>query len=168
MKSADKAKSGLGIFFSGEYVHSLDPQRRIAIPRTWRSRAGASRFFLLPGRNKTLQLIPFETLQEFLDKARKVSFADASASLALARLGAMAQECECDGQGRISIPPKLMEHAELKSEAEVVLVGAVNNGWILSKASWNRMQAPVEDVLDVVQKITEKPDDLVDILKGRI
>jgi len=153
-----------GDFFFGEFEHSLDPQRRIAIPSNWRKEK-KTKFFLLPGRHNALQLIPPSIFNEFIAKVRKVSFADAASSLALVRIGSVAQECECDSQGRISIPQKLIEQSGLKNQ--VVLVGAVTTIQIWSKVNWNLFQkSDQNDVLDVIQKIGERPDDLVNILKG--
>lgn len=166
MKNGTKsAKLEKTAFFFGEYEHSLDAQRRLAIPKIWRANGNASRFFLLPGRYKALQLIPFESFQELLTKARKIPFADASASLALARLGAMAQECRCDKQGRIAIPQLLMDYAALKEQ--VILVGALTTIQIWSPGNWKKLQTSDETVLDEIQKIGERPDSLSEILKGK-
>ena len=151
-------------FFFGEFEHSLDSQRRVAIPSNWRKEKKAT-FFLLPGRHNALQLIPFGTFRELLMKFKKISFADPAASLAFARLGARGQECECDKQGRIQIPQKLIEQSGLKNQ--VVMVGAVTTIQIWSKDNWSLFQkSDQNDVLDVIQKIGERPDDLADILKG--
>ena len=151
-------------FFFGEFEHSLDPQRRVAIPSNWRKEKKAT-FFLLPGRHNALHLIPFGTFRETLMKFKKISFADPAASLAFARLGATGQECECDKQGRIQIPQKLIEQSGLKNQ--VVMIGAVTTIQIWSKENWSMFQkSDQNDVIDVIQKIGERPDDLKDILKG--
>ena len=155
------------IFFAGEFEHALDAQRRIAIPRPWRDDDEGGRFFLLPGRHRTLQLVPYAYFHEqLLDKAKKVSFADADAALALARLGSLAQECRCDKQGRIPLPQRLMEYAGLSDNA--ILVGALTTVQIWEPDAWRRMQTSDEQALDVIQKIGERPDDLMAILKGRL
>jgi MraZ protein len=151
-------------FFFGEFEHSLDSQRRVAIPSNWRKEKKTV-FFLLPGRHNTLQLIPFGTFRELLMKLKKISFADPAASLAFARLGASGQECECDKQGRIQIPQKLIEQSGLKNQ--VVMIGSLTTIQIWSKENWSLFQkSDQNDVLDVIQKIGERPDDLLDILKG--
>ncbi len=154
-------------YFFGEFEHSLDPQRRVAIPSNWRKEKKAT-FFLLPGRHNALQLIPFATFRETLMKFKKISFADPAASLAFARLGAIGQECECDKQGRIQIPQKLIEQVGLKNQ--VVLVGALTTIRIWSKENWSLLkksdQGDQNELLDVIQKVDERPDDLMDILKG--
>jgi MraZ protein len=152
------------VIFFGEYIHSIDPQRRVAVPKTWRIKGVENKFYLLPGRHKSLQIIPIDVFGGLLDKIRGVSFADPSASVALGQLGSMAQECECDGQGRIGIPQRLMDYAGLGEKA--VLVGALSTAQIWSEESWRKVQGSDEQVLDVIQKLTVKSDSLADILKG--
>ena len=165
MKQASKSTiQGDDSFFFGEFEHSLDSQRRVAIPSNWRKEKKTT-FFLLPGRHKALQLIPFGTFKETLMKFKKISFADPAASLAFARLGSSGQECECDKQGRIQIPQKLIEQSGLKDQ--VIMIGALTTIQIWSKENWSMFQkSDQNDVLDVIQKIGERPDDLMDILKG--
>ena len=122
------------VTFTGEYEHILDSQRRIAIPTSWRVKGVDNIFYLLPGRHGALQVVPQVVFNELLVKARKVSFADPGASLALARLGAMAQECRCDSQGRIPVPQRLIDYADLKDNA--VMVGALTTIQIWSPEKW--------------------------------
>jgi MraZ protein len=151
-------------FFLGEFEYALDAQRRVAIPSNWRKEKKTV-FFLFLGRHNALHLIPFATFRETLMKFKKISFADPSASLAFARLGASGQECECDKQGRIQIPQKLIEQAGLKNQ--VVMIGSLTTIQIWSKENWNMFgKSDPNDNLDVIQKIGERPDDLKDILKG--
>lgn len=151
-------------FFFGEFEHSLDSQRRIAIPSNWRKEK-KTKFILLQGRHNALQLIPPNIFNDFIAKIRKVSFADAASALALVRIGSVGQECECDSQGRISVPQKLIDQSGLKNQ--VVLVGAVTTIQIWSKDNWNLFQkSDQNDVLDAIQKISERPDDLTSIIKG--
>lgn len=152
--------------FTGEYEHALDSQRRIAIPTCWRHKGADNVFFLLPGRHGALQAIPAVAFQELLLKARKVSFADSSASLALARLGAMAQECHCDKQGRIPIPQRLIEYAGLQDV--VIMVGALTTVQLWSPEQWNKFRTADETVLDEIQKIGERSDSLIDLLKDKM
>ena len=157
------------LLFVGEFIHSIDSQRRIAIPKDWRYKGAESRFYLLPGRHDSLQLMPFQAFKEYAEKLRKVSIVDPKASIALAKLGASAKECRCDKQGRIALSEKLLEYAKIKKGKEVdsdlVLIGAFNNIQIWSKDNWNKQQMSDSEVLDVLQKIEELPDDLTNLLK---
>ena len=153
-KSADREPIGEELCFLGEFEHALDRQRRIAIPKTWRKACRNLQFVIIPGRERILQLIPRQTFQEeFINKARKVSFANANGSLALARLGSRAQECNCDKQGRIQVPQRLLEYAKIKER--VMLIGAVSTIQIWPVAVWEKQQIADESYLDEVQRIGE-------------
>ena len=154
------------ITFTGEYEHTLDAQRRIAIPTCWRRKGEENIFFLLPGRHGALQLIPEDSFNDLLQKARKVSFADSAASLALARLGAMAQECRCDKQGRFKIPQRLLDFAGLKDSA--VMVGALTTVQVWTPENWDKFRTADESVLDEIQKIGERESSLADIIRENV
>ena len=167
VEKSEQQVLGSMMTYMGEFAHSLDSQRRVAIPTCWRKKGEDNIFYLLPGRNGALQLIPEEGFKELLDKARKVSFADSAASLALARLGAMAQECRCDKQGRIKIPQRLIDYAALK-DGSVVMVGALTAVQIWDPEKWNNFRTADESVLDEIQKITERSDSLIDVLNQKL
>ncbi|MDP7395875.1 MAG: hypothetical protein QGF67_15580 [Lentisphaeria bacterium] len=141
--------------YIGFHPHSIDAQRRIAIPREWRKDAGDDAvFYLLPGRNQTIQVLPKELFeQEILDKVRKVSFANAEKSQALATIGAKASRSSCDKQGRITMTQDLMDHAGLKGEA--VMVGSFTTIQIMTPERWNQNGMRTEDVLDQIERIQE-------------
>ncbi len=157
------------LFLVGEYQHTIDNQRRTAIPSSWRNKKEKTTFFLFPGRNATLQLIPRATFKSFLEKVKKISFANAKAGLALAQIGAKAQECSCDKQGRIQISQKLLNHTkwDIKKDSSVVLVGAFSHIQLFSKTAWETSQISDEDCLDQIQAIHENDDgDIMKLLQG--
>ena len=164
-----KRNSNAEMLFVGEFLHTIDPQRRIAIPKDWRVKEGENKFYILPGRHNSLQIMTHLAFKELAEKLRKVSIADPKASVALARLGASARVCVCDKQGRIPINEKLLEYAQIKKgnkvDTDLILVGAFNNIQIWSKENWQQQQMSDSEMLDVLQKIEELPDDLTDILK---
>ncbi len=154
-----------GAWYLGEFEFTVDNQRRVAIPRPWRSNDEDERFFALPGREKSLQVVPGAMFQELLAKLRKVSFADAQAARAMATIGSMALECAPDKQGRITLSNKLMDHAGLSKR--VLLIGAVTSIQIWDPATWQERQMDSETGLDVLQAVQERPDELTDILRNR-
>jgi MraZ protein len=164
-----KRSSTADMLFVGEFVHTIDPQKRIAIPKDWRVKDSENKFYMLPGRHNSLQLMTHASFKELAEKLRKVSIADSKASIALAKLGASARICICDKQGRIPINEKLLEYAQIKKnkkvDSDLVLVGAFNSIQIWSKENWNKQQMSDSEMLDVLQKIEELPDDLTNILK---
>ncbi|MBT3377882.1 MAG: hypothetical protein HN742_29350 [Lentisphaerae bacterium] len=150
--------------FFGEHENVVDPQRRIALPKAWRSaEPGENEFFLLPGRGQSLQLVPSATFGKLLDKLQDVSFADQQAARALATIGSMAQEIRCDRQGRFSVTPKLLAHADITDRA--LLLGSVTTIQVWAPAVWREQQMGSEDCLNVLQAIQERPDDFTDIIR---
>ena len=154
-----------GPWYLGHQDCTVDGQRRIAVPSRWR-RAGdeRTRFFLLPGRQTAIQMIPGESFAELLSKLRRVSFADGKAARALAQIGSIAQECVCDKQGRITLTPELMTYAGLSDKA--LLLGAVTFVQIWQPEKWRSQQMETEDCLDIIQSIQEEPDELNQILRN--
>ena len=74
------AISGEDFCFLENFTHTIDSQRRFAIPADWRQKDGDTQFVLLPAKNRVIQAIPMKTFQdEILVKARKMSLADSKA-----------------------------------------------------------------------------------------
>ncbi len=164
-RKVEKKEVKEGIFL-GKYLHSIDGQRRLAIPSGWRSKKAGDRFIVVPGRNSRLHLIPFEDFLWFIEKARKSSFAEADTEEALELLGSQSEECVCDSQGRIALTQELMDHAGLKDSA--MLVGAVARAHICAPDRWEKEKKSNDEMLDGVKKITERQDDLMSMIKGRL
>lgn len=151
---------------SGEYcfvqnfTHTIDSQRRFAIPSEWRNGDAGDRFVLLPARDHLIQAIPEQTFQEeILSAAKKLSLADAKGMKALALLGSRAMKCVCDKQGRIQINTQLMEYANLSSK--VVLVGSIWYFQLWSPEKWEEFQkaeslASDEEYFSILDEINNK------------
>lgn len=146
------------IVYCGEYEHTLDPQRRIAIPSAWRDKSASDSWYLVPGRDGLLQMIPIEVFSEFVEKARKVSFANHKAQIMLARFSASIQECKGCKNGRIQISQKMLDHAGIKND--VVLVGCLTMVQLWSPDRWKKVCEEATDAdLDTIQSIGETPTD---------
>lgn len=153
--------------FLGEFEHALDSQRRLAVPSDWRLKDVDPRFILLPAKSSIIQVIPFKTFNEvILNKAKRLSLANANDVRDLAVLGSRAQVCACDKQGRIQISPKLMEHARLKDKA--ILIGSLWHIQLWAPDAWAGAQGAGEGFFDVIQKISEAPDELANIVRGAL
>jgi MraZ protein len=153
--------------YLGEFDHSVDSQRRVAIPRTWRSTSEKrTRLVILPGRDKTLLAVSPEKAKEMLKKLTAGSFANRNVSKALAMIGSYAVDCTCDKQGRIALSRKLMDYAGINEH--VVFVGSFDSIQIWSKELWDQQQFDVDDILDVIQDLQEQPSDVGNALGNLI
>ncbi|MGL4854670.1 MAG: division/cell wall cluster transcriptional repressor MraZ [Lentisphaeria bacterium] len=146
-----------GTLFLGEFDYSIDKQRRVAVPSSWRG-DDLSRFVILPGRDNTLQGMPAEKAAQMLKKLTSSSFANREASKALAMIGSYACECVCDKQGRICLSQKLLSYAKISEH--VVFVGGFDSFQIWSKEQWSSQSFDVDTMLDVVQNLQEQPDEI--------
>lgn len=143
--------------FLGEFEHSIDSQRRVAIPRAWRGGKGnPTRLVILPGRDRTLLAVSPDKAKEMMKKLTAGSFANRNVSKALAMIGSYAVDCLCDKQGRIGISRKLMDYAGIGEN--VVFVGAFDSIQIWSTEQWKSQSFDVDDVLDVIQDLQEQPE----------
>lgn len=140
--------------FLGSFMHTIDGQRRVAIPREWRSTntTELSSFYLLPGRNQTIQVIPKKLFDiQVLEKVAEVSFANERDSMALARIGAKASLSTCDRQGRIRLSQVLFEYAGLEDQA--MLIGGITSIQIMTPANWDKNEMDIDEILNQVEKI---------------
>ena len=141
-------------FFLGEFEHTLDAQRRVAIPAAWR---GCSRFVLLPAKDHAIQMMTVDTFREMvLDKTKKLYLGNVSDARNLARLGSRAQECACDKQGRIQLSPQLATHAGLKDK--VALVGSVSMILLYPPENWNAMRDSGDDCYEIFDRLDAEAD----------
>jgi len=115
-QSGPKGRDELTSDLWGEFEHKLDDKGRVTIPAAWRPHL-AEGFFLCPGINgNCLFLLPkwrWTIIQETLSK---VTYDDEK-GMALQRLFGAGNEAKLDGEGRVSISPKLRARAAIADEA---------------------------------------------------
>ena len=134
--------------FLGEYQHSVDSKGRVAVPARFRSKIEGGAV-LTRGVDTCLYVYPMETWEQ---KARELDAAITNPRqrrLVERRFFGMAFELELDGQGRIILPARFRQYAQLNGEAMVI--GARDRIEIWSAAQWaayvEEMQA--EDLSDL-------------------
>ena len=116
----------------GQYQHSLDAKGRLFIPARLREKLGGT-FYVTPGMDQYKYLSVFS-------QASWDAFAAKIASLPMSKAGqvrlicANAICCEPDSQGRILLPQKLRDYAQLQKE--VVILGVVSHCEIWSAENW--------------------------------
>ena len=120
---------------TGQYAHNIDAKGRLFIPARLREELGQT-FHVTVGMDHCLSVYSDESWAAFTDKLRDLHYSKAKA---LRPLFANAIDCEPDGQGRILIPAKLREYANLQKE--VVVIGSFDRVEIWNAERWAREEA---------------------------
>lgn len=112
--------------FVGDFMHSLDPKKRLTIPSVWRAQVGTPRsLYVLPDfHERCLNVFPAAEMVHKLEKMRKYSMADKKAMEFAGVLGSASDLVPWDSQGRIRIKDKLLRFAGLTDK--IVMIGALD------------------------------------------
>jgi MraZ protein len=130
----------------GEFVHALDPKKRLTIPSEWRRAMGNPDFvYVMRDRNgKCLNLLPKAEMEMLLAKLRQKALFDPALTKAAMLIGANSEQLMIDVQGRIRISDKLLQFANLTTT--VVMAGSVRMAKLWnSEAYAEESQADLSD-----------------------
>ena len=119
---------------TGQYSHNIDAKGRLFIPAKLREALGNT-FHVTVGQDGCLSVYSDESWAAFEDKLRTLSY---STVKRLRTVFANAADCEPDAQGRILIPAKLRQYAQL--EKEVVVIGSFDRVEIWNAQRWAQME----------------------------
>jgi len=139
--------------FIGEYSHTLDNKKRLAIPSKFRKQLG-KKAVITRGLDNCLVLYPLSEWQKLAEKlgALPTSQIDARGFARLMLAGAM--EVTLDSLGRILIPDYLKEYAGLKKSAKVI--GLFNRIEIWDEEKWEKYKRKTEaSAEDIAERLKE-------------
>lgn len=139
--------------FIGEYNHTIDNKKRLAIPSKFRRALGA-KAVITRGLDSCLFLYPIKEWEALAEKLSKlpVGASDARGFARLMLAGAM--DVELDSLGRILIPDYLKGYANLKKK--IVIAGLYNRLEVWDEAHWNSYKQKAElGVGDMAEKLAE-------------
>ena len=116
--------------FSGEYKHSIDAKNRLFIPAKYREElmSGETKFMIAKSiRDNCLKVYSMSGWEEYISPILKM---ERKASEAILRaLHRDAAEVTPDSQGRVILPPSLIEYAGIVKGAVVVGCGKHAEIW---------------------------------------
>lgn len=133
--------------FIGEYTHSIDNKKRLAIPSRFRKELG-EKAVLTRGLDSCLFLYPFQEWEKFSEKLGQLSMGQSSTRSFARLMLAGASEVEFDNLGRILIPDYLKNYAQLKKK--IVVAGVLNRLEIWDKGIWEEYKKEIEKNTDVI------------------
>lgn len=124
--------------FVGSYTHSMDAKKRVFIPSKFRDELGKE-FYITRKFDAYLSIYTADDWEAYVDKICKLPEADADEFQDFI-LGA-AQKCIPDASGRIILDDRLMEHAKIDKNENMVFVGAGKQIRIWSEKLWNERES---------------------------
>ncbi len=114
--------------FRGSYQHSVDHKGRVSVPARFRralSGDAEGSFVMLRGLDACVWLFPADEFKRMEDRLRARSFGEESARRFLRTLLLDSRDETLDAQGRVALPPRLIEHARI--EKDVLINGVLDH-----------------------------------------
>lgn len=139
--------------FIGTYSQTLDEKNRVVVPAKFRALLEtdeqAASYYLTRGPEKCLLMFTpeqWKRWEETVNAATEAKELKSNVRHFSRIVYANAHSCVCDKLGRITIPPILVEYAEL--EKDVVIVGVKSRMEIWSAQKWSEYQSRVLEDFD--------------------
>lgn len=136
------------VMYMGEYNHTLDAKGRLIIPSRFRESLG-DRFVVTKGMDGCLFVYDYTGWASVGEKLRTLSLNKRDHRVFVRLFLASATEVEVDKQGRILIPAKLREKANITRD--VTLVGTGNHIEIWDTGLWTQeeeKEGAMEDIAE--------------------
>ena len=129
----------------GEYKHTIDNKKRLAIPSKLRREIGA-RMVITRGLDNCLFVFPLNQWNKLVEKLSQLPLGQKDSRGFVRLMLAGASEVEIDKLGRILIPDYLKTYAGLKKN--VVIVGVYNRLEIWDETKWKLFSKTTEKEVD--------------------
>ena len=133
--------------FIGEYQHSVDPKKRLALPSKFRKELG-SKVVVTRGLDKCLFVYPLRTWKELAEKLGTLPMGESGTRSFVRLMLAGAIDVDLDKQGRILLPDYLKEYAEL--DRSVIVAGLFNRLEVWNEDKWKAYKTSSEASTDEI------------------
>jgi MraZ protein len=133
--------------FIGEYQHSIDPKKRLAVPSKFRAEL-KNKIFITRGLDKCLFIYPVKVWEELAGKLGTLPVGESQTRSFIRLMLAGAIDCEIDKQGRILIPDFLKVYAGLGKD--VIIAGVYNRLEIWDEKKWAQYKKNAEKNSDEI------------------
>ncbi len=133
--------------FIGEYVHSIDLKKRLAIPSKFRSEL-KNKLVVTRGLDKCLFVYPMKVWEELAKKLGTLPVGESGTRSFIRIMLAGAVDVDLDNQGRVLIPDYLKEYAGL--DRNVVVAGLFNRLEVWDEKKWTEYKQNAEKNTDEI------------------
>jgi MraZ protein len=133
--------------FIGEYQHSIDLKKRLAVPSKLRSEL-KNKIVVTRGLDKCLFIYPLKVWDELAGKLGTLPVGESGTRSFIRLMLAGAVDAEIDKQGRILIPDFLKDYAGLKKN--VIIAGIYNRLEVWDEMKWKEYKKSAEKNTDEI------------------
>jgi len=137
----------LSFMFIGEYSHSIDPKKRLAVPSRFRSGL-MQKVVITRGLDKCLFVYPMNVWEDLASKLGTLPVGESSTRSFIRLMLAGAVDVDVDKQGRILVPDFLKDYAGLKRN--VVVTGVYNRVEVWDTINWMNYKKKAEKNTDEI------------------
>lgn len=127
--------------FIGEYSHTIDSKRRLAVPSKFRKELGRGAV-ITRGLDSCLFIFPAKEWDSLAQKLGTLPLGQSDARGFLRLILAGAMDVSLDGLGRILVPDYLREYASLKKQ--VTVTGVFNRLEVWDEILWKQYKSRSE------------------------
>jgi len=127
--------------FLGEFIHAIDEKGRLTIPAKFRADLAAG-LVVTRGIDRCLAIYPLEEWNRLAERVSALPLTDRRARAFRRLVFASAADAVPDRQGRLLIPPRLREYADLDSEVIVTGLNTYIEVW--NTGGWAQERERVE------------------------
>lgn len=139
--------------FIGEYSHTIDSKRRLAVPSKFRKDLGKGTV-ITRGLDNCLFVFPLKEWNSFAQKLSTLPLGQGDARGFIRLMLAGAMDVRLDRLGRILVPDYLKEYAFLKRQ--VVVTGVLNRLEIWDETLWKKYKGRSEkEIGDMAERLGE-------------
>lgn len=143
--------------FIGEYSHSIDAKKRVALPVKFRGKLSIG-CVVTRGLDKCLWIYPGAEWEKIAGNVASLPITSKNARSFARFILSGASELEIDKIGRVNIPQSLKDYAGLKNK--VVITGVFDHIEIWSEENWQafkkEMEEKSEEIAETLSEINEK------------
>ena len=137
--------------FIGEYIHTIDNKRRLAIPSKFREALG-KKAIIAQGLDNCLVIYPLEEWKKRAEKLENLPDGQIDARVFTRIMLSGASDAELDKLGRILVPEHLKNHAFLKKN--IAIIGLSNKIELWDETKWVEYKRKMEKTVgEIAQQL---------------
>ena len=127
--------------FIGEYKHSVDAKKRMALPKKFRKDLGKT-VVITRGLDQCLFVYPMKTWKELAEKLGTMPIGESHTRSFVRLMLAGATDTTMDAQGSVLVPEYLKEYENI--DKDVVVAGLYNRLEVWNEERWETYKSSAE------------------------